>query len=444
MNMVPIQRPTILANFFNTLCLLVVAALLIVSFWGRNNQIFFILEVTGFSLTTFLLLLHRRTLPLPIYPSIFIIFSILSLSLYLLPIPVSIWLKLPGHSLYQEAMVVLDMAGQSITYHSLSVDAYTTAHTLLALLPPLAVFIGTAKLPQQQLGWLAGIVLSIATMQGLWGIIQYAHTGMAQGSFFNRDHFAGLMELTLPIAISLLVQQFSAQSFLNRTSWQRISLYTIASSSILLAGLFSLSRAGAAGLGISLLLSLVVFGKQLKLLGVMVGIGLFLVLAVLLSGDAGFIPLINRFLVADPLEDVRWTIYEQAMQGVNLFFPLGTGPGTFQDAFTPFQTLQPDTGGVFDHAHNDYLELIFETGIIGAAIIVGFSATFLHGLTQLWHYRQHELFYLKAGAAIGIVTALFHAFFDFNLHTPAYPVFLAYLNGLFFRTLSKSDQYHRS
>lgn len=393
------------------------------------------MEVVGFGLITSVLLLNKTVLNIPNRISIFLIFAILTLSLYLLPVPTAVWLHLPGRTFYQEIVTLLDTLGQGMTHHPISLDAYATSQSLLALLPPLAVFIGTITLSRQRLGWLTGIVLTIATVQALWGIIQYAHTGMARGSYTNRDHFAGLMELTLPIAISLLVWRHSSRVWLG--------IYAVMAGSILLAGLFSLSRAGIGGLALAVLLSLIVFSGRLPLWRIVAGVSLFLAFAVLVSGSNGFIPIINRFLAVDPLEDVRWVMFDKALQAAELFFPLGSGPGTFNDIYTAFQPIQETGWGVLDHAHNDYLELLFETGIVGIAILTGFLGIFLFGLITLWRQRQDEQFYLKAGAAIGIVTALFHAFFDFNFHTPMYPVFFAYLSGVFLSTFSKSDQYHR-
>src|SRR5439155_493537 len=51
---------------------------------------------------------------------------------------------------------------------------------------------------------------------------------------------------------------------------------------------------------------------------------------------------------------------------------LGTGLGSWLHAFRPY-VEPPIEGGIWDHAHNDYLELVAETGVAGAVLIVAFA-----------------------------------------------------------------------
>ncbi len=105
----------------------------------------------------------------------------------------------------------------------------------------------------------------------------------------------------------------------------------------------------------------------------------------------------------------------------HIFFdhPLkGAGLGTIIDVYPRYETVYD--GHVVNHIHNDYIEGLAETGLLG-----GFC-----GMTFLWLlYRESRKAFLSeqghfsralhAGAIAAVCGLLIHSFVDFNLHIPS-------------------------
>ena len=97
---------------------------------------------------------------------------------------------------------------------------------------------------------------------------------------------------------------------------------------------------------------------------------------------------------------------------------LGTGLGTLQMVFPPYDSLYD--GRIVNHTHNDYLEALAETGILGGLCCAGFLAILLlesfKGLANLGSSFNSAL---NLSGLVGCCGLLVHSLFDFNLHIPA-------------------------
>src|SRR5579883_1105725 len=98
---------------------------------------------------------------------------------------------------------------------------------------------------------------------------------------------------------------------------------------------------------------------------------------------------------------------------------VGTGLGTLQIVFPRYETNYD--GRVVNHAHNDYLEALAETGFLGAVS----CAWFLFALFRGYLRRSRDSASASFPAALnfaGILSCagfLIHSLVDFNLHIPA-------------------------
>jgi len=125
----------------------------------------------------------------------------------------------------------------------------------------------------------------------------------------------------------------------------------------------------------------------------------------------------------------RTTIWKQA-SGILKDYPVvGTGLGTFPIAFRRYQTSLLDL--LVDHAHNDYLEVAAETGIVGAVLLfIPILALLLKMIVAYAGarnpYRRSVLL-----ACVGSAAALLvHSAMDFNFHVPANALLFAVVLGL--------------
>jgi hypothetical protein len=389
--------------------------------------------------------------------------------LYLLPIPAELWSALSGtgREPYAEAMSLLGSA--PVGPRLLTVSPTLTEAYWLAFLPPVAVFWGVISLSEGQRRTLAYLAVSMAVLQSLLGLMQYKAErdalvcfganicgSSAHGTYYNYDHLAGLLEMLLPLAVGLIGANLgqSGRSRRYRESWRERWLFwisgrghlaavlTAGSLAMLLGLVFTRSRSGIALIMLGILLCLAVFGRRLGMANrTSSAIGTVVVIAVGLALDIGLAPVLQRFSFADPLHDSRMIIYSHALQGIGEFLPLGSGPGTFPEVFRQFQPVE--LGNYFiNHAHNDYIEWLFEGGLVAAVLAVLLFAVYLRQWLRLAASgSRHSFRFVQFGAGLGLLLLLLHGLADFNWHVPANALYAAFLAGLF---LGRPDEHGHS
>ena len=122
----------------------------------------------------------------------------------------------------------------------------------------------------------------------------------------------------------------------------------------------------------------------------------------------------------EPFGDLRWTIW-QATVRMALETPVfGVGLGAYQDAFTRFRPTVVPADKLVDFAHNDYLQLLAETGVVGFGLLawalVGLAVFVVRRLVLR---RDPLVKGLTIGALCALAVAAFHSVLDFGLHRPA-------------------------
>jgi O-antigen ligase len=96
----------------------------------------------------------------------------------------------------------------------------------------------------------------------------------------------------------------------------------------------------------------------------------------------------------------------------------GTGLGTLQLVFPAYETLYD--GKIVNHAHNDYLEGLAETGLAGGLCCVWFLGVLLFGsLRRLTELDGSFASILQLSGLVACLGFLTHSLVDFNLHIPA-------------------------
>lgn len=432
---------------FTLITLIFILAPLMAS--GKSVQALITLEVLGLSLLVVTLWnILDTTNKLPKLVLLMLFFIIAIPIIYLIPIPLDWWAGLPGRQPYQPVLDWYLAQETSPPWLSLSIVPEKTLHALITLIPLIAVFLTAVDQTKKQLIHLIYVILFVAFIQAVLALIQVSSQsemwvffdsprGSAQGTYLNRDHFSVLMYLMLPVSLGLLAFNIGKQDVnddssnsLERFFRKGIFLF-ILTFAFLIAGILSNSRAGVFLTALAIFLSSVLFARHVggvrsaSIAASITTLGIGLVTSI------GLIPIINRFIAVDPMGDLRWQFFDVSLVGIKNFFPVGSGPSTFQEVY---RTLQPlDQLNFINHAHNDYLELLFETGIAGVAVILLFLLIYIMAWVNIKKLAWHEIRFLKVGAGIGIFLLLLHSFVDFNFHTPANAIAFAFLAGLFFR-----------
>ncbi len=342
-----------------------------------------------------------------------------------------------------------------------TIQSYATRTHLLALLACLAVFYLAQLVCQTRDGKrrLIFSLLGLGIFEAFYGLVQYL-TGFqrifayvkkydleeATGTYINRNHFAGLLEMILPFSLALAFYEFEklrrqqAQSPRRKhrlfagSGFARAIFWVAVAVLLAVALLFSRSRMGILA---GVLSSLFVFGLvALSQLGGRNGLwlaGAFLVLGLALTLWIGPGPVLQRFQnVSDEYSGQgqdRLTIWKDTRGLLRAHPLLGTGLGTFPIAYTTVQT--GFLGRFVNHAHNDYLEISSDLGI-PAALVLFVSVFVVLGRAVRASYSAERSFEQAAalGAAGAILAILLHSLADFNLYIFANAMMLSAVLGL--------------
>ncbi len=229
-------------------------------------------------------------------------------------------------------------------------------------------------------------ILQHLTFNGkLYWFREMHYGGIPFGPYVNRNHFAGFVELILPLALVPLVL-----GRVRRERWPVVGLFAV----VPIGALFlSASRGGIVSFGVELaVLALVMIlrrtaGKQL-FAGAAV-----LLLALLMVSWLGVGQLLQRFSSFQSLE---------AMQIV----------------YPPYESLYD--GKVVNHTHNDYLEALAETGLLGGLCCAWFlGVLFTESLKRLRQLNNSFAGTLQLSGLVACSGFLVHSLVDFNLHIPS-------------------------
>jgi O-antigen ligase len=258
-----------------------------------------------------------------------------------------------------------------------------------------------------------GILQQLTFNGKLYWFREMRYGGIPFGPYVNRNHFAGFAELAIPISMVPLM--------LGKVRRERrfiISLFAL----LTVGALFlSASRGGIVAFGVELifLLSFVLLqraGSKHLLTG-----GVVLLAALSLVSWIGVRQVLSRFgsLHSMEVKEDKRASMRHGTWRIFLDHPvLGTGLGTIQLVYPPYETLYD--GKVVNHAHNDYLEALAETGILGGLCCAWFIAIlFLVALRSLQEAAHTFAAVLRLAALVGCCGILVHSLVDFNLHIPA-------------------------
>lgn len=111
------------------------------------------------------------------------------------------------------------------------------------------------------------------------------------------------------------------------------------------------------------------------------------------------------------------------------FLYTGSGFGTFLHVYPQYSSLP--SSAIFDHAHNDYIELLTDGGVIGFLLAAWFILTILvHGFQRLKIRREPYSILLLICGLTAIFSLLLHSVTDFNMHNGANGLYFFFLCGI--------------
>lgn len=354
----------------------------------------------------------------------------------LIPLPPSVWTALPGREAVVDGFRLL---GVTLPWLPLALAPHNAVASLLWLLPAIAVFLLIIVLGAFRGRTVAGVIVGVAVLSVALGAVQIVgggsgyiyevtNRGAAVGFFANSNHNATLLLVSIPFLAAL-----QKALLRRRRSSRNVSAIRVAVAggyAVILVGL--LINASLAGLGLAVPVVLgtwLVFGSPrpaLRKAGVGLAVaGTLGVLLAIASGSFGD----NLFAPEEAqAEASRQVIFARTWEAAQVYLPFGSGIGSFEAIYPSFEPLEGVSRFYVNHAHNDWLELLLETGLAGAALAALFLAWWIVRLRAIWGADEREPF--AQAAVIASATIMVHSLVDYPLRTAGLSAVFAMCLGL--------------
>jgi O-antigen ligase len=313
----------------------------------------------------------------------------------------------------------------------LSICYTTTFAHLFRMIGYLLVFLLVREVASRsRQPWVVVIpLIGIAALEAALGFMQNADGELVAGTYWNKNHFAGLLEMVLPLAITYAIALFKKR----RAKVTLAACVVVLSATLMLIALsYSLSKMGfVACLGglffMAAVASVVTIKGWKKWWSVVLLVAFFFLMFVFIPPDQ----MVNAFgdSLADKTGEGRVPIWNDSLHLLGAYPLLGSGLGTYDTAFLKYQTAQVDLD--FNFAHNDYLEFATELGALGFLILAGFVLVIFAKTLRTGTRRfDPNTRYLAWGCAGAIAAIGLHSLADFNLYIPANALVLAWILGI--------------
>ena len=320
---------------------------------------------------------------------------------------------------------------------------------------------------RRQIQRLMTVIVGMGLFEAVYGIFELSQKNprvfifkkvfnldSATGTFINRNHFSGYLEMIIPLALSLAISRLDFFGGPGRKWRDRLSAWTgrpaalvvFASVALVMMSLgivLSNSRSGVFLLVLTFVIGLELTAfhfsqarsRQVWLRRFLVAaFALITVLALYVGIDA----MLGRFAHDNLLHDGRPRMWGNVLSIIRDFPLFGTGLGTFGSVYPLYATVKFE-GMVLVHAHNDYLEYLSELGLVGFVLLAGLVFYVAVDSFRTWSKRRNpEIKGLAMGGIISVFIILVHSLTDFNLHIPANALLFSVVLALAYATV-----YHR-
>ena len=358
----------------------------------------------------------------------FILASAILLTLQLLPLPPSVWTALPGRQLLEQAATV---TGQDQPWRPLSISPGWTVNALSSLIVPATMCLLLAALATAEHWRMLTLLLGLIIASSLLGLLQFSGghfdhplindvRGSVSASFANRNHFA------LFAAFGCILAPAWAFREERRGRWRipiALALLMLFALIILATGSRTGMLLGALAICLGLLnvrlqirseLNRLPRRTSLVLIGTCV---VLLVTAIALSISLGRAVSLDRAFALDAGEDLRRLALPTVWEMAKLYFPFGSGIGTFDPVYRIHEPENLLSFNYFNHAHNDFLEIILDAGLPGLILLLGAVVWWLVKSLKAWRSKGSRLLLPRIGSMLLFLTFL-ASITDYPARTP--------------------------
>lgn len=374
----------------------------------------------------------------------------------IIPLPVSV-VKILSPATYEVYRPIINLSGSN--FIPLTVYQKGTLNELLRIGSYTLFFFLTVQLLSQKgklqltvkvIVWIAIGISFIAILQKFSSPykVYWYRPGPVNGAYvfgpwINRSQYCGFMEMLGPLILALFFY-YRPQVNYNETMRDKVvSFFTLPGSSyhlLLVTGFFlvcvsvflSLGRGGIISLCLATMLFFAVLSVKEKY-------GFRLVSAFLAGGMIlsvawfGWKPIISRFSgilsTTGMIQDDRIDVWRDTVGLIKDFIGTGSGFGTYGTIFPSYKIFSDSK--LYEHAHNDYIELLTDGGLIGFSLAAWFVIIIISlGWKMIQKRRDKYSALISIGALSGIVGMLLHSITDFNMHNGADGLYFFFMCGL--------------
>lgn len=359
----------------------------------------------------------------------------------LIPLPPPLWHEMPGRG---DQRAALALVGAAADWRPWSVAPSRTLASLLATMVPVVILLMTASLGIRSRTIVAGAVAGTSVLAVLVGVAQksagesnafrfyVADVGYLNG--FQANHNSAADVLLIGMVASAVVVRGLIE--LRRSSGTGLNRLAAAGGIILFFSVsifLTASRAGAALLPLAWVGVLAVIQPRLRLSR---GQAITAGLATAATAIVGGLLLARNGVVGSVVArysfegEFRPELWRDAVFVLRQYLPFGSGMGSFVPVFISGERLEVVDATLPNRAHNDYLELLIEAGVFGAAVLSLVSSMLAR---RFWvamrqdagMVRCHAIF---AATALAIIAA--HSFVDYPLRSISLACIAAVAAGL--------------
>jgi O-antigen ligase len=260
---------------------------------------------------------------------------------------------------------------------------------------------------------LLGILQNLTFNGKLYWLRVMRYGGLPFGPYVNRNHFAGFAEMIIPVALVPLV--------LGKVRRERVILVALFAIVPIVALVLASSRGGIISFVVQMVILLLLLLIRRAPAKYMITGGVVVLCAVIAVSWIGVQQVLSRFAGIQNLEVSAGKRVAMERDTFRLFLDhpiLGTGLGTLEMVYPPYDSLYD--GKIVNHSHNDYLEALAETGVIGGLCCLWFLAVlFRNSLEGMAAAGNSVGAALNLSGLVACCGILVHSLVDFNLHIPA-------------------------
>ncbi|MCA3029616.1 MAG: O-antigen ligase family protein [Rhodocyclaceae bacterium] len=386
------------------------------------------------------------------------------LALYLVPLPVDfIALISPATAAIHRETLAFDGGWRTV-----ALEPHAALVSLLKSLAYVSGFVVTLLLvnSRERARQMLSVLVVFALMMAVYGILMHLnqaritwfgspmfHGDVAKGTYFNRNHFAGYLEMTLALGIGLLIADLRDR---NATTWRqflRNFLEWIFSPKMrlrlmlcvmVIALVSTRSRMGNTAFFASLMIAGmigIICSRYATRATVVLLVSLITIDLFIVGSWFGVEQLVQRIentsivrpevsiLDAQSVEE-RLDATTSTLAMIRDFPAVGVGPGAWSVVFPKYRA-EDVMPGFFEHAHNDYAQLAAEFGVIGfvwlgviviSSVVVAIAA----------HAKRRDPLMrgISFASIMGILSIMIHSSVDFNLQIPANTMYFMVLLAL--------------